>query len=324
VTAAGRVHALTADGALTLEIDPMLAPLVAHWLPVSFAAAGHPASHRAVISIVTASGAASPLPDGAATLSLGAARAWVDEPEQRVRLVGDGGVSGVVWLSRLQATLAIPVQSDAAPPSTLYYLLTITAALLLGRMGRALVHAGAVVRPDGGAWLVIGDARAGKTTTCVNLIAAGWDYLSDDQVILSPGDAGESIIDAQGWLRRFHLDRGWPRGVSIGDRDDFDPATLGGGRWRRQAPLEGLLATRVESGQVTELTPLTEAEALTALIRQSPWLLADRERAGPGLAFLTRVVGRPRFALRLGQDTYRDRDRLLSVLEQAVEQAVRR
>jgi hypothetical protein len=49
-------------------------------------------------------------------------------------------------------------------------------------------------------------------------------------------------------------------------------------------------------------------------MRQSPWLMGDRERAPDLLALLTAACERPAYALRLGLDTYRDTDRLLRVL----------
>ena len=62
--------------------------------------------------------------------------------------------------------------------------LTLSSALLLGRIGRALIHAAAVVDPFDRGWLLVGDSHAGKTTTCATLISAGWRFVADDQVVL--------------------------------------------------------------------------------------------------------------------------------------------
>src|SRR3989441_8434802 len=114
-----------------------------------------------------------------------------------------------------------PPRSTLFPYTTLfrsrdlYSMLTISAALLLARLERALVHAAAVVAPDGHAWLLAGDARSGKSTSCATLAAAGWGYVSDDQVVLA---AREDGVEVEGWLRPFHLDRNGEGGEPTGER----------------------------------------------------------------------------------------------------------
>ncbi|HLL83017.1 MAG TPA: hypothetical protein VK420_10210, partial [Longimicrobium sp.] len=61
-----------------------------------------------------------------------------------------------------------------------------------------------------------------------------------------------------------------------------------------------------EPSQPTELTPCSSAEALSGLLRQSPWLLADRGSAPAVLALLRDAAAFPAFALRLGLDSYAD------------------
>ncbi len=194
-------------------------------------------------------------------------------------------------------------------------MLTIASALLLGRLDRALVHSAAVVAPDGGAWLLLGDARAGKTTTTVNLISTGWGYLSDDQVVLRRD--GRDGVWAEGWLRPFHLDTGWHTGRPTRVRRPVDARALAADARCRNARLSGLLFPRVDPDRPTALVPMTPADALSRLVRQTPWLLADRATAPRLLELLTRAGRRPAFLLRLGLDTFRDpellRDRLAAV-----------
>jgi hypothetical protein len=73
----------------------------------------------------------------------------------------------------------------------------------------------------------------------------------------------------------------------------------------------------VAAERPTELSPVAAAEALGALMRQSPWLLADRACAAAVLSFLREACERPAFSLRLGLDSYRDTARLLDVLAPA-------
>ncbi len=56
-----------------------------------------------------------------------------------------------------------------------------------------LLHANALIPPTpgpAGGLLLVGDCGAGKTTLTMSLIAAGWHYLSDDNVLLQPTAAG--------------------------------------------------------------------------------------------------------------------------------------
>ena len=74
---------------------------------------------------------------------------------------------------------------------------------------------------------------------------------------------------------------------------------------------------RVEADLPTDAAPLPAADAFARVVRQSPWLLADRSVARDVLALLTATVSGPRVHLRLGRDSYRDTGRLLEVLAAA-------
>jgi hypothetical protein len=194
-------------------------------------------------------------------------------------------------------------------------MLTLSAALLLNRLGKALAHAAAIAPRSGAAWLLVGDTHAGKTTTTVNLMAAGWEYLSDDHVVLcaeSPPDT--DVITVAGWPRTFHLDEGWSGGLPGGARVDADPRALAPAQWRAHAMLAGLLFLTVVRDSPTRLEPLSAADALVLLLRQSPWLMADRHAAPVVLAMLTCTAQLPARRLLLGLDTFRDPERLVQCL----------
>lgn len=300
---------LLADGALAAEFAPALRPALSRWLPlVPPDTAADPSGAR--IRVVHTAVPTSP-PPGAPTLRLGRAEAWI--AGDAVRLASPSGVGGALDLALRHAELAHPDAEDAdAAAWDLYSAATLACALLLGRMGRALVHAAAVAPPDGGAVLLVGDTHAGKTTTTANLLRAGWGYLSDDHVVLS-GDA-DGGVRVEGLPRPFHLDEGWDAGAPVRVRGEADPRARWPGQWRRTAPLAGVLLPRVEPDAATTRTPVPAAEALAALLRQSPWLLADRAVAADILALLGRAARCPAHALRLGLDTYADPGRLAGIV----------
>ena len=295
--------ALVDDGALTLRAHPSLAAAVAEWVPLD-ARAGVESPGAARIRVVPGRARPFDLPDVEPTVEVLGVSGWVDGAAQRVRLASrDGALWGRVDLARRRAALAIrrdPPERES--DHDLDAALSVMAALLLGRLGRALLHAAAVVAPDGRAWLLVGDSHAGKTSTCVNLIRAGWDWLADDQVVARPGADGGTVVE--GWPRRFTLDDGFEAGASLGRRTPTDPARFGPGRLRRSAPLGGVLLPRVRADEPTRLTPAHPADALGQLIRQSPWLLADAHAAPGVLALLSGMAKTPTFRLCLGRDVY--------------------
>src|SRR5207248_2357570 len=209
---------------------------------------------RALIS-VRASPSPVPLrrPTERPTLVLGGVAVWVDQDRAVALLRGAAPASGgVLSLSAGRARLQVDATAAPAAAADLYSLLTVAAALLLADLGRALVHAAAVVAPDGGAWLLAGDARSGKSTTCATLAAAGWGYLSDDQVVLAPREDG---VEVEGWLRPFHLDSTGEDGEPTGERRTVPIAELGLAGWRRTARLAGLILPAVAAREATRLTP---------------------------------------------------------------------
>ncbi|HEX6940946.1 MAG TPA: hypothetical protein VF158_16125 [Longimicrobiales bacterium] len=319
-TTAGLRRTLLEDGSLVVRADAETEAQVRYWLPRLPAGPVDPAGVRASIDLRLVDDApdAPDAPPSPPALALGPVRAWLSEaPARMVFHAQDRAVAGAIDFARLRAEIGVSRAAATAerPHPGIYSALTVSAALLLNRMRRALLHGAAVVAPDGRAWLLVGDAFAGKTTTTVNLVAGGWAYLSDDHVVLGRGLDG--LPSVEGWPRAFHLDRGYRSGITTGEREAIDPADLGADRWRRSAPIAGALFPTVVADRPTRIAPIAPADALARLIRQSPWLLADRSVAGDVLALLSDIGSRPAFALRLGRDSYRDPVRLLSVLATA-------
>ncbi|MBI4503731.1 MAG: hypothetical protein HY700_21540 [Gemmatimonadetes bacterium] len=297
-------------GALALEVDETMVPLVeSSWLPRN-AVAG--AGETPAVIRLGRRRSGSNLPSSSPTLTLGSARLWISDAADAGTLTGTEGCSGTIDFTQLRADLATPEDPAGRAGIDLYPMLTISAAMLLGRLGRALIHAAAVIAPDGAARMLIGDARSGKSTTAANLIARGWNYLSDDQVILSRGASEELMVE--GLLRPFHLDEGWGRNGPLRRRRAVDAGTLGAGRPVARAPLGALLFPRVSAGETTLLGPVSSADAMAGLIRQSPWLLADRVAAAGVMELLQLATRLPKFALRLGLDTFGNAELLEGIL----------
>lgn len=302
-------RSLVEDDALELTLETPLWPLVERWMPLGLTPPAEDVS-RATIELRAAD---TPLrhPTAQPMLTLDRVRAWPDDRRGTLLRGGLAASGGVVSLDVGRARLYADPAQDGEAAADVYSMLTVSAALLLTSLGRALVHAAAVVDPDGAAWILAGDARSGKSTTCVTLASAGWEYLSDDQVVLA---ADEGVgVRVSGWLRPFHLDRGGRE--PTGERREVMPAELGLTRWRRSAPLAGVILPVVLASQPTRLVPLPAADALAALVRQSPWLLACPRAAPRVFALLARAVGGASYRLELGLDTFRRPSELVRCLD---------
>jgi hypothetical protein len=297
---------LLGDGALGLRVAPSLEDAAGDWVYPLPPAGALPV--RALIELVE--GRAPPRPRGTPSVRAPGMDGWIEG--ELVMLAGAAGeVGGVVELDALRARVEVAAGAQDSPAGRLRVreALSISAALLLARQHRALLHGAGVVAPDGGAWVLVGDTHSGKTTTCANLVRAGHGYLADDQVVVHADDAGALV--ATGLPRRFTLDDGFARGESLGVRSPVDPdALLGPGRRRAAAPLAGVLFPRVEAHEPTRVEPASAAHALTQLLENSPWLAADARSARPLLALLARIARLPVRGLRLGRDTLDDPARL--------------
>jgi hypothetical protein len=315
-------YALVADGALTLTIDESCTPLTGSWIPTSArrAAAGSGLTPDASIVVVRGDEAPVPEPpDAPATLRIGAVRAWLDTQGETALMIGGAGSFGEIDRPRHRARLAVRIGGSDATAMDLQPMLTIAAAILLGRIGRILLHAGAVVAEDGRAWLVVGDARSGKSTTSISLAASGWALLSDDQVVLQGSEVGD--LSVEGWLRPLHLDEGWDAHVPTGTRNTVAATSLGLRVIRGPIALAGTLHTSVAAGQPTHAEGMSAGEAFIGLVRQSPWLLADRPVAPSIVERLSAVARLPRFALSLGRDTFGEPMALRAALLRGLERS---
>lgn len=318
-----RSHFRLVKDLLVLDVEPALLHATAGWQPRDCAEVDASEPFCARIDVLHGPESASAgLEKTKPSLTLNGVPLW---------LFGDTGVlhrpgsavQGELNLSTARAEIRVASREDEIPERDfardhaaevfdVHQMLLICSAFLLQRQGAAIIHAAAVIPSGDHAWLLVGDSHAGKSTTSLNLIRSGWNYLSDDQVVLTP--AHDNAIAAVGWQRAFHLDDGWSKGTTAGRRSEVDPAAFGPGMRRPSARVAGVVTLKLEPDQPTSLTALPSTEALALIVRQSPWFLADRVAAERGLALLSRVALMPSYSLRLGSDVYRDTERLLHVL----------
>lgn len=305
--------ALLADQSLLLHADRDCWPLVQPWVPLNSHEASEEEIGRARITVTPLNNRKhESRPAGSPVLQLGRVEARIAGAGESALLLGATRSEAAIDLNSLDARLYLDVAAEPQVLEDAYSMLTICSALLLGRMGRALVHAAAVAAPDGRSWLIVGDGGSGKSTTCVGLATSGYELLSDDQVVL--GRTGKQLT-VEGWLRALHMDEGWERGIPTGQRRTVEPSEFELTVARHGGMLAGTLYTSIRADEPTVVLPAPAAEAFTLLVRQSPWLLADREAAESVVALLADTARLPRYTLSLGLDTYGGGPKLRQLLD---------
>jgi hypothetical protein len=271
---------------------------VSSWCPRA-----HPLRGDAVarITLSPAVGGFDSPPSRERDLAWGRVRAWMQARAPSIVLASTG-LRGTGDIAAGAGTLAL---RDNVADDEVHGALLLLAGVLLAGRGRLLVHAGAVLDDAGGAWLLVGDSHAGKSTTVATLSAAGRGWVSDDTVVLSR--EGSTVV-ASGWVRAPHLDAGWARREVLGQRVALQPDATGPfalAQWTPAAPVVGVLLPQVVAEAPTRLEPASDGDAFAALMRQGPWgVVQSGIAAADTIALLSRVAALPTWRLQLGRDSY--------------------
>ena len=185
----------------------------------------------------------------------------------------------------------------------------------LRRRAHFLLHAfAAAPSANARSVLLVGDIGAGKTTTGLALLHAGWKLLSNDSPILwtPPGNAGGpvTVLAYPGLLSAYPdtlgrfpelaelLPAAHPREKTL-----FAAEAIYGDVWLAATPAGALVFPRIEARatHARERLPLPEALALILPHAIEQW---DRPMIASHLALLNQLVQTtPAYRLRLGPDT---------------------
>lgn len=179
-------------------------------------------------------------------------------------------------------------------------------------MGRLLVHGAAVGGPEG-SLLLAGPGGAGKSTTALACLGAGWGYLGDDYVLVAAGPHGAPevwSVYGSAKLAPDHLAR-FPELLSPETPGALDPPDAKRVGWPGRedptrlvahAPLRAVVLPRVTDADHPTLTPAPASRSLLALAPPTMFQTAGDRRA---IFAATRelVTRLPAHRLDLGGDT---------------------
>jgi hypothetical protein len=190
----------------------------------------------------------------------------------------------------------------------------------LRRKGMFLIHAFAAAY-EGRAAILVGGVGAGKTTTGMSLLNAGWRLLSNDSPILNQGGG---VLSYPGVLAAYGDTFG--RFSATSHLADSKPSQKGRakitvaveavwpGIWLDEAPAGAIFFPVIEDRLEHELVRLSSPEALRRLLPHAveQW---DRVMIPGHLGLLRKLVEKtPAYILRLGPDVLAIPDVLAAVM----------
>jgi hypothetical protein len=182
---------------------------------------------------------------------------------------------------------------ETASKSARQSLARVGAILRLRQHNRYYVHASGVVNRNGSAFIFVGESGSGKSTLAFALVRRGWTMLGDDGVVLEP--IGDTIL-VHAWRSQSLISvslssafpelRGRESEAKAGDERNRIPIDA---PHTRHARLGSMVFIR--QGENGSLTRCGEADALTLLIGQSPWVLLGDDASGVQFEALGRIAG---------------------------------
>ena len=177
----------------------------------------------------------------------------------------------------------------------------------LSDCGCTPIHAAAVVAPNGYTWMIAGQTHSGKSTLVLGLLAAGWQFLSDDSLILR---AEDGQIVAYGWLGTSLLNpiliQTYPHlsdklGLAVGERKLIDLKRCYPTQPVYKAQPQGLLFPYFSPDvSIAKLEPISSGTTLGNLMTHAATSLIERPQ--PHLVNLQQLAfGCEYFNLALGK-----------------------
>ncbi|HVF54767.1 MAG TPA: hypothetical protein VM934_01375 [Pyrinomonadaceae bacterium] len=170
------------------------------------------------------------------------------------------------------------------------------------RCGLFELHGGGVVEPSGEmAVLFVGPSGSGKSTLTTQMAAAGWQYLSDDSLLLSEGGRG---VEARGLRRAFavteqtidaaglaHLREATTGPVPFDPlKRRFEPREVFPSGFAHSSLPRAIFFPLVTHERESRLKALSQSEAMARLLKMSPWACYDKFSARSHLGVLSELA----------------------------------
>ncbi len=213
----------------------------------------------------------------------------------------------------------IGASHHARQSASLMNLMAYVLEIALRRCGLYEIHGAGVVEPNHN-WgaLVLGASGSGKSTLAAWLALDGWQYLTDDTLLLN--DCG-GTIEASGLRKSFALSETTlaacraPQ-VSNGLRDTVssdrskrrvEPKFAFPGMWASSCIPQALLFASITQNPMSSVKRLKSSEAMVRLIKFNPWASYDNVTGPEHLRVLNKLANQCQsYTLEAGRDILTD------------------
>ncbi len=190
-------------------------------------------------------------------------------------------------------------------------LITLSLFILLRQWQLYAMHAACVAKKGRG-YLFVASGGCGKSTLALSLVRQGWDYLSDDSIVLR---VHENRVEALPLRRDLYVHptfahdfpeivAHWKTSPLIGERKKrVDMKTLYPEQAVTHCTPQQIIFPKIVPEPKTRLIPIDNTEALFQLMLQSGLLTSEAHRASKHLKVLTRLLHQTQtYQLLMGRD----------------------
>jgi hypothetical protein len=247
-------------------------------------------------------------------------------------IVGAPPADGAPWVPTVEVWLgsSAPARNDEAVSQVMLYAMEAA----MRRCGLYQMHGAGVVDPESGrSALIIGASGSGKSTLTLQLAVSGWQYLTDDTLLISKGNG---YVEARGFRKKFAAAETSLRSYNLPRLEEalgnYDAREPGKRRFRPNVLFPDQLASlcvptaiffprvkRDEQDTCSQVKEISQMDAMTRLLKNSPWATYDsavsRDYLGV-LGLLSRQV--KSYELQAGVDIYNQPEVTATLLTQYV------
>lgn len=270
-TVSGRKHYKLGILALVAEAS-VSSERYESWLPRTGESGGHPPAAALWLGGTAERDSLGTM----ARLLPGGVALWIDERLSRAALLSPAGHAELDLSDRWGRVCP----RDGA--SEIGALLTVGAALLMGRAGAVLVDASGIIDSSGGGWLIVGP-RDERSKLVRAFVHDGCHYVSDDQLVVRAAHHQTGLV----------IFESWHRPAAEAERAK-GAQKLPSERWKSTAQLRGvLLARSLVSRTALPWRGATREQALASLIDAAPHVDSDPGTTDPLRELLALCAARP-------------------------------
>jgi hypothetical protein len=228
-----------------------------------------------------------------------------------------------VWLSETTA---------GKHPLALNNVILYAVQAALRRAGMYQFHAGGVIAPERpGGILLVGDSGSGKSTLTATLVGSGWQFVSDDNLLLRDTQSG---IVAWALRRYFTFDETTLSACKLLQFETAIGGRVPGGAdkirfYARRAFPENfvesvhpdvILFPEICSEARSRIERFKQGNALARLIRQCPWATCDTAAAPDHLRALANLVKQTRsYSFFAGRDVFENPPAIANLIRQQID-----